>query len=186
MILCYFTCRLQLCGLSERHSSTTNLDLVDQVLQALKVCAESDPVARNFAGILLTHQAVLRQHCRYTPDLGSYRFDDCQPARERASSDAGLCDVLLDPFPGRSPLHATSITIVNQLSHPHADTDDWSLPKKDHQAEMPLGDRRIRVFSFYETCQHLMTSFSNMEDGYFVDSHQPSGWLPQRSPKAYV
>lgn len=184
MILCYYGSRLRLSGIQQ--GSDEILDLADQVLQVLAFCAELDPVARNFERILSTHQSILRESPGQASSTAPVTSVGSQASRKRASADPVLRELLLENLNGNPKLHQTSTQILEHLSNPYADTGDRPSQAMGHQLRTPLESLKFRGLEFPKKSQPLTASMLNQEDGYFVDSHQPSGWLPQRSSQTYV
>lgn len=184
IILCYYGSRLRLCDL--QREANENLELADQVLQVLAFCAELDPIARNFEEILSTYQSILCQAPRHASSTGPIHSASSQTSRKRPSADPVLRELLLDTFTGDTELHQTSAKMLDHLLNPYADTGACSSQAMDHQLCTPPESLRSRGLEFPKNPQPLTASMLNQEDGYFVDSHQPSGWLPQRSSRTYV
>lgn len=184
MILCYYGSRLRLCDLQQE--ANENLDLVDQVLQVLAFCAELDPVARSFEDILSTHQSILRETSDHASPIGLINSAGSHLHRKRASAEPVLRELLLHTLTGDTKLHQTSAQMLDQLSNPYADTGDRSSEVTHHQTRKPSESHRFLGLEFPKKPQPLTVSMLNQEDGYFVDSHRPSGWLPSRSSQAYV
>lgn len=156
------------------------------MLQVLAFCAELDPIARNFEEILSTYQSILCQAPRHASSTGPIHSASSQTSRKRPSADPVLRELLLDTFTGDKELHQTSAQMLDHLLNPYADTGACSSQAMDHQLCTPPESLRSRGLEFPKNPQPLTASMLNQEDGYFVDSHQPSGWLPQRSSRTYV
>jgi hypothetical protein len=169
MVLAYYISQSEICGVFQRDQTILH-DLLDDVLHVLDFCAELDPVARTLARTLSAHRADIRRfRCDFVGDISNLRPGTrCETPTISA--------LLLAKSPENVLLQHCSTQIAKQLCNPYADHDVETSP-----------DRRIQYFSgASRPCSNLTTAILNQEDGYFVDSPQPSHWTTHRSSHVYL
>lgn len=187
MILLYYAMQVSLAGFSDEHWATS-LDLVRKTIDVLNFCKELDPVARKFSSSLSRHY-------------------ECFPRTRRSFSAAGdgaarahftppqLNDYLF--ISGSVPLHSVSRELFEQLCNPYtnrhaADTQHVeggphplarTLMLESH--DISVSRQACTTSAADNTRDDITPSISNLEDGYFVDSNEPSWWIAKRSATTY-
>lgn len=178
MILIYHAAQLRLAGYSEKHCAMS-CDLASKVVDGLNLCKELSPMARKLT-------IALTGHCK-----------SLQGA-EPPATDAEETSDIVPPQPGdylfnRSPesalLHDTSVEVFEKLCNPYSDEDtliaqDQRLPGLLRSSSMisrfPWKSRRWDGYigsEYGEAPVAITPEISNIEDGYFVGSRDPSWWL---------
>lgn len=180
----------KLSGLSEDRW-TANLDLVDKILEILNFCQEMDPVAREFATSLSTHNRALRNS---SDTAHSMSFFD-RRSRHSFVRDSNLINLLCVTPPGNTALHQASHELFDQLCNPYKGRRSLSVQHAEDisgptaafssaQHSLP-GDSASDLHDINRARATLTPELSNWEDGYFLDSNEPSWWTAARSSKAY-
>lgn len=182
MILVYHAAQLRLAGYAEKHCAMS-CDLASKVVDGLNLCKELSPVARKLTVTLTGH------------------YESLQGAEPSATEADETCDTA-PPKPGdylfnRSPesamLHDTSVEIFEKLCNPYSDED--TLVAQDERPPMlPRRTSMMSRFPWKSRCWEgyigsgygeapvaITPEISNIEDGFFVGSRDPSWWLAKEA-----
>jgi hypothetical protein len=178
MILIYHAAQLRLAGYSEKYCATS-CDLASKVVDGLSLCKELSPVARKLTITLNGHYESLQGAKRSATDV--------EETGNTALPRSG--DYLFNRSPESAMLHDTSVKIFEKLCNPYSDED--TLAAQDERP--PVLPRRSSVMSKFpwksrcwegyvgsgygEAPVAITPEISNIEDGYFVGSRDPSWWL---------
>ena len=178
MILIYHAAQLRLAGYPEKHCAMS-CDLASKVVDGLNLCKELSPVVRKLTITLTGHYESLQ---------GAERSSmDAEETCDIAPPHSG--DYLFNRSPESAMLHDTSVEIFEKLCNPYSDEN--TLAAQDERP--PLLPRRSSMMSRYpwksrcwdgymgsgygEAPVAITPEISNIEDGYFVGSRDPSWWL---------
>jgi hypothetical protein len=178
MILIYHAAQLRLAGYPEKHFAVS-CDLASKVVDGLNLCKELSPVARKLTITLTGHYESLQGAEPSTTT--TEETDDLAPPHSG--------DYLFNRSPESAMLHDTSVEIFEKLCNPYSDED--TLAAQDERP--PVLPRRSSMMSRFpwksrcwdgyvgsgygEAPVAITPEISNIEDGYFVGSKDPSWWL---------
>lgn len=196
MILLYNATQLNLAGCREQLCSTAEtLDLVAKLVTVLEFCGELDPVAREFSQSLSAYHASVQEACQHEIRTGA--------------SDSALggpfplpqpSDYLFVKAPGSAQLHNSSQNLFEQLCNPYSSVSA-STTQQEHDASQSRSSRihmsasdsqrtpcdrpgtKVPGGNFART--PITAGISNLEDGYFVGSNEPTWWITKRSAAVY-
>ena len=178
MILVYHAAQLRLAGYADKHS-TTSCDLACKAIDGLNLCKELSPVARELTVTLTGHYESLRGAQSSATDFGEP--DDIAPPRSG--------DYLFNTSPESAVLHGTSRELFRYLCNPYSDEEvlaaqherpPVSPPRSSMMSRFPWKSRCWEGYvgsGYGEAPATITPEISNIEDGYFVGSKDPSWWL---------
>jgi hypothetical protein len=178
MILIYHAAQLRLAGYPEKYY-IMSCDLASKVVDGLNLCKELSPVARKLTITLNGHYEALQGANPPTTDV--------EETGDTVLPRSG--DYLFNRSPESAMLHDTSVEIFEKLCNPYSDKD--TLAAQDERP--PVLPRRSSVMSRFpwksrcwegyigsrygEAPVAITPEISNIEDGYFIGSRDPSWWL---------
>jgi hypothetical protein len=174
MILIYHTTQLRIAGFSEKHS-TKSFELAKNAIDVLEFCQTRDPVARKFFTSLSRHYGHLQQLDPSSPDT----------AGQRDSADPQPDDYLFAICPEDTTLHETSEELSRQLCNPYADEgimDPQQMIGTALNSRISAISESRRISQGEEAVKPVIP---DSEDGYFIGSSEPSGWLAKRTCVTY-
>jgi hypothetical protein len=187
MILIYNATQLRLAGFSEKHCAMS-FDLAGKVVDGLNFCKGLDPLARKLTANLSEHYECLRG-----ADILTVEVND--PV-DFAPPQTG--DYLFNISPESADLHDTSCELFEQLCNPYADGEAMVAERDISPSPDPRSSRTSSRFpwksrswqgyvgsGYGEAPIAITPEISNLEDGYFVRSRDPSWWLAMRSSAAH-
>jgi hypothetical protein len=178
MILIYHAAQLRLAGYSEKYYATS-LDLASKVVNGLNLCKELSPVA---------HKLTITLNGYYESLKGAERSaKDIEGIGDTALPRSG--DYLFNRSPESAMLHDTSVEIFEKLCNPYSDED--TLAAQDERPSVsPQSSSMKSRFPWKSRCWEgyigsgygeapvaITPEISNIEDGYFLGSRDPSWWL---------
>lgn len=178
MILIYHAAQLRLAGYPEKHCAMS-CDLASKVVDGLNLCKELSPLARKLTVALTGHYESLQSA---KPSIA-----DAEETGNIAPPQSG--DYLFNKSPQSAMLHDTSVEIFEKLCNPYSDED--TLAAQDQRPPvLPRSSSMISRFPWKSRCWDgylgseygeapvaITPEISNIEDGYFVGSRDPSWWL---------
>lgn len=178
MILIYHAAQLRLAGYSEKYCATSR-DLASKVVNGLNLCEELSPMARKLTITLNGHYESLKGA------KGSAK--DIEGTDDTALPRSG--DYLFNRFPESAVLHDTSLEIFEKLCNPYS--DEATLAAQDERPSVPPQSSSMKSkFPWKSRCWEgyigsgygeapvaITPEISNIEDGYFLGSRDPSWWL---------
>jgi hypothetical protein len=182
MILIYHAAQLRLAGYPEKHFAVS-CDLASKVVDGLNLCKELSPVARKLTITLTGHYESLQGAEPSTTT--TEETDDLAPPHSG--------DYLFNRSPESAMLHDTSVEIFEKLCNPYSDEDTLAaqderppvLPRRSSMmSRFPWKSRRWDGYmgsGYGEAPVAITPEISNIEDGYFVGSRDPSWWLAKRA-----
>lgn len=187
MILVYNATQLSLAGL-QGNAYAVSLDLANNNIKILEFCGQLDPVARRFSESLSMHYDRFR---------GVYpaSHSDTLPPSHFASDQSS--EYLFTAPAATAVLYNTSQKLFEQLCNPHG--NDSAVTEQSGQDARPRhphthrqeGHRECpsypncRLPGEEDTRTALTARSSNLGDGYFVASNEPSSWCGVWSAVAY-
>jgi hypothetical protein len=182
MILIYHAAQLRLAGYPEKHFAVS-CDLASKVVDGLNLCKELSPVARKLTITLTGHYESLQG--TEPPTTTTEETDELAPPHSG--------DYLFNRSPESAVLHDTSVEIFEKLCNPYSDEDTLAaqderppvLPRRSSMmSRFPWKSRRWDGYmgsGYGEAPVAITPEISNIEDGYFVGSRDPSWWLAKRA-----
>jgi hypothetical protein len=180
--LIYHTAQVRLAGYDEKYCAMS-CDLASKVVDGLNFCKELDPVARKLTATLTGHYESLRD-----AELLATVTDESD---DNSLPQSG--DYLFNASPASAALHDTLSEIFEQLCNPYADGEALAVepeippdlpPRSRRTSRFPWKSRRWEGYmgsGYGEAPLAITPEISNLEDGYFVGSRDPSWWLAKRS-----
>lgn len=171
MIIIYHAVQLRLAGRPDEAWSQSS-EAAAKALEVLRFCGELDPVARKFTAALSSHYECLRSAA---PVLVSPSLAE--------STLPQSSDYLFETSPESSKLHDTSCQLFIKLCHPYND-EHAMAQRKEGDVDPRVGPSAVQPSSESRRAP-ITAEISNLEDGYFVGSSEPSWWLATRSSVAY-
>lgn len=185
MILIYNATQLRLAGFSERHCANS-FDLASKVVDGLEFCKELDPVARQLTTTLSGHYQCLRGADSHLED----------PDDPPDSEPPQLSDYLFNVSTEGEELHDTSCGLFEELCNPYADGETL-IRLHENNPEMTSRTNATPRFPWKSRCWQgyagsrfgeapvaITPEISNLEDGYFYGTREPSWWLVKRTSAA--
>lgn len=181
MILVYHAAQLRLAGYADKHAAMS-CDLASKVVDGLNLCKELSPVARKLTVTLTGHYKSLQgAHSSAT---------DAEGPDDIPLPQSG--DYLFNRSPGSAMLHSTSRELFRDLCNPYSDEGALaaqherppvSPPRPSMMSKFPWKSRCWEGYmgsGYGEAPAAITPEISNIEDGYFVGTGDPSWWLAKR------
>ena len=178
MILVYHTAQLRLAGYAEKHCAMS-CDLASKVVDRLKLCKELSPLARKLTLTLTGHYESLQGAGSSTAGA--------EDTSNIALPKSG--DYLFIKSPESAVLHDTSVQIFEKLCNPYSDEGNLAAqdegppvlpPSSKAKSRFPWKSRCWEGYmgsGYGEAPVAITPEISNIEDGYFAGSRDPSWWL---------
>lgn len=186
MILIFHAAQLKLAGFSKKHCAMS-FDLASRVLDGLNFCKELSPVARKLTATLAGHYESLRD-----ADSSATDVDEAEDVSPPQSGE-----YLFNASPESAVLHDTSCELFEQLCNPYIDGETLAAqnekplvwpPRSHGTSRFPWKTRCWQSYvgsGFGEAPIAITPEISNLEDGYFFGSRDPSWWLGKRVPTVH-
>lgn len=188
LILVYHATHLNIAGASEEQCRPS-LDLASAAINVLRFCEELDPVARSLLASLTAHWEALRIAL-------NARRDAAGQASQPETAKTSAYDYLFVPHTSDAEQHMPT-NLVDELCDPYAhgfhmaadrrcdeDPESTFVQSSGDRQEPLLVQHRVPSNS-YKPHGSMTPGTSNIEDGYFINSKEPSWWVAKRSSVDY-
>lgn len=188
LILVYHATQLNIAGASQEQWKPS-LDLASGTINVLRFCKELDPVARSLLASLTAHLEALHGALNAQRDVSGQ-------ASGPETANTSAYEYLFVPHTRDAGQHMPT-SLVDELCDPYAhgfhmtadrrcDEDPKSTSVRtsgDRQELSP--DQTLASSSSCRPHGPMSPCTTNMEDGYFINSNEPSWWVAKRSAVDY-